>query len=684
MSYDNQFIDNLEGLRKLYTDIVNGKTRHIAIDTEFNTYIPEYAQKMAEGSKRKPRVFAHDPNDTQGMSVCAGHHTVAYIAIVNDVTVEACAKFVMGLVSKGFSLWGWNWKAEWRALGITPEGNQYKDAMVLAHLLEEGVPFYDKGKLRYRYGLKEVAKHLLGVEMKEFKEIVSGKVLVSGLTEEENKALYDEETAAIHAQFAPKPPTKKALNEARKNYNKRAKACTYRKKMVGDVDPREVCDYACDDAMMTWKLASHLMKVAKEYNLVGVFNDIEVPITRITYAMEQKGVAVDVPFFEKTHRELLVRLEDLERRWNEKAGCKISSAPQCAHVLYTELACWPITASSRTTKGSLAVNKRALAVALDQCPEGSLGRELALIKQEHGKLHKLVNSYMKEFIFQGKYSADGRVHAQTKQTGTNTGRFSMNNPNLQSTPKDIVREGLVAPEGRVFVCADWSSLEIVVMGHFSKDAAIAEIVLSGRSQHDVTAEGVGVERSVAKTLNFGLNYGGGANTIARSLNVPLEPMVLRNGKEVMVAPKYIRDWVKKYKETYEGVVTWRDAVATTCCEKGYVTTLLGRRRKLPGIYSMDDGEKAGAERTAYNTPIQGTAAEIAKVAMVRLDTWLRENKPTADLLLQVHDELIVECDTADGEDIKKAMEIIMSTCIQLDLPLKAEVHIGSSWKESKK
>lgn len=598
-NFTPELVRTYDELCALSRRIHDSRMKNVAIDTEFDTYVPLYAQKMLEGTK-KVAPWTHDSSTTRGMSICAGSNIVAYVVIGDDINTNMCRVMLSSLQRKGVTLWAWNWKAEWKALGIIPDGNHYKDAMVLAYLLEEGAPFFDKGKLRYKYGLKEVAKHLLGIEMQEFKDLVEGKALVSGITPEENERMYAEEIAAVHAAFAPKPPTKKALNEARKAYNKRAKAQVWRKKMVGDVAPEDVCQYACMDAYATFQLAKTLCAKAKEVGLLQHFHDIECHITRITYEMQERGIAVDVEYFERERKQMVHRLLSLEERWNEKAKCSIRSAPQCAKALYVDLACWPITLSSKTAKGAFAVNKKALATALDMCPEGSLGRELALIKQEHSKLDKLVNSYMSEFIYQGKYCDDKRVHAKTFQTGTNTGRFSMKNPNLQSTPKEVIRNGIVAPEGRVFICADWASLEVVVMGHFSKDAAIAEIVLSGRSQHDITAEGVGVSRALSKCINFGLNYGGGANTIARSLNVPLEPLMLRSGKEVMVAPQYIRDWVKKYAETYEGVMRWRKEIAAECAKTGYVSTLFGRRRKLPGIFSSDAGEKAGAERQAYN------------------------------------------------------------------------------------
>ncbi len=676
-------------VRDIVRKLIDSSRKNIAVDTEFDTYTPEYAARMAEGTQRKPRVFDHSPATTVGMSLCASHHEAYYIPLRSIYGADAAAigkRIVASLGEKhGKTLWAWNWKAEWKSLGINPDETQakYYDAMVLAWLLEAGSPFYEAGKLRYKYGLKDVALHILEYEMVEFSELVNGKELVSGVTEEQNNALYEQEIRDIHAKFAPKPPTKKALNEARKAYNRRAKENVYRKRMVGDLQQESVYKYACADAWATYALASRLVEKAKQEGMWDVFRSVEVPTTRIVYGMERRGIAVDVPYFLGEKKRLWHRVLELEEEWRALADCDIRSASQCADALYNKLKCWPETPSSRTAKGNLAVNKRALAVALDMCEEGSLGRRLALIKQEHSKLFKLVTAYMSEFVFQGQYTSDKRVHAKTMQIGTNTGRFAMKNPNLQSTPKEIIRKGIVAPEGRLFCCGDWSSLEIVVMGHFSKDAKIYEIVLSGKSQHDITAEGVGVARSVAKTLNFGLNYGGGATTIARALNVPLEPLRLRSGETVMAAPAHIREWVKKYAETYEGVMAWRAKVAQECAQTGYVRTLSGRKRHLPGIYSSDRGEKAGAERQAYNTPIQGTAAEIAKAAMVALDGWLRANTPNAFMVLQVHDELVVECDEADGPRIKKAMEDIMANTIKLDLPLKAEVKLGKSWEDAK-
>ena len=446
-------LDKPQQILDAYAKIKELGAKNVAIDTEFNTYTPEYAVEMAKGTGRKARVWTHTQAETVGISVSIGPKFTFYAPLHGLGMFGTARKFIKMCLRDGMTLWAWNWKAEWKALGIAPTiGDAYYDAMVLAWFLEEGVPFYEAGKLRYKYGLKECAAHLLGEEMQEFKELTSGKVLVSGVTEEANMRLYSEDIANIHAEFAPKPPTKKALNEARKNYNARARACVYRKKMAGDIPVEEIAPYACDDARMTWRLASLLKKKAKEQGLWETFEKYEVPITRITHNMEQRGIRVDVPFFEQKKKELSRRVDKLEQLWLEKAGCDIRSAKQCADALYNQLKCWPKSAASYTAKGSLAVNKKALAIALDACPEGSLGRELALIKKEHSKLYKLVTAYISEFIFQGKFNISERVHARTSQIGTNTGRFAMKNPNLQSTPKEIIREGIVADSRYVFVC----------------------------------------------------------------------------------------------------------------------------------------------------------------------------------------------------------------------------------------
>ena len=619
-----------------------------------------------------------------GLSV-ADIHDSWYLpcALLGEEVVKRFANALLSI--EGLTVWAHNWKAEWNSLKIDLDKVKARmgDTMLAAWATEYGEPYYANGKLKYHYGLKEVVKHVFGVDMLQYRDVVGGEVLVSGMSNEDNDALYAKEIEACHAAFAPKPPTKKAINEVRKAYNKRKREQVWRDKVASDVPPVDMKDYACSDAEWTLKLARIVVKRLKEFEYINKFWEVEMPIARIVHEMEHTGLVIDVEYFKQQKGMLHEKLRMLEKRWWAKTQSDIRKDREIADIVYNKLKCWPIGEACKTDKGNLSVNKKAIAYILQMCPEGSLGRELALIKQEHSKLYKLANTYMNVFIYQGTYNGGSRLTCDILQHGTNTGRFSMKNPNIQSTPKEMIREGLRAPEGCVLVDGDWAGLEIVVMGHYSEDAKIAEIVLTGKSQHDITAEAIGIPRDKAKAYNFALNYGGGPVTVAKAMFVPLEKYKRRDGTEGLSAPAHIREGVKRYHEAYSGVADYRERVAVECREYGYVETFLGRRRYLPDIGHKDNGKRFQAERQAANTPIQGTAADIAKMAMVQL--WRAWGTSTARMVLQVHDELLVLCPAEDAQRVKKDMEELMAKPgIELILPLRAEVGIGKSWAEAKK
>lgn len=666
--------------------------KHIALDTEYDAQPAEWAVRMREdldnehGKKKSKKVKITDNSLLNLVGMSLADKDDAWYVPCSLVGVETARKCAQGLMAvEGLTIWAHNWRAEWNSL--KPDLDAVKarlgDTMIAAWCCEAGEPYYQGGKLKYRYGLKPVVKHLFGIAMKDYTDVVGGQVLAHGPTNEDIEALYVEELAELHRRCLPKPPTKKALNEVRKAYNARRKLQVWRERVASDCTPEEIADYACADASMTLQLARYLAKRLKEVGYHDQFWSVEMKVARIVHEMEHEGVPVDVAYFERCRDELRKQVKELEDKWYSLTSTSIRSASQCAKAVFEDLKCWEPGPLSYTKKGQLSVNKQSIGYALATCPEGSLGRELAILKKEHSKLYKLANTYMNAFIYQGKYNG-GRMRCDIVQTGTNTGRFAMKNPNLQSTPKEMIREGLVAPDGWVFVDADWASLEIVVMGHFSKDARIAEIVLTGKSQHDITAEGLGIKRQDAKTVNFLLNYGGGAKRLSANLMIPWVEVTRRDGHKYFVAPPQVTRMVEKYYETYSGVSEFREHIAEECRYTGYVSTILGRRRYLPAIHSRDKLARYEAERMASNTPIQGSAADIAKLAMIKLWELWRARKSSARMLLQVHDEILVMCREDEAQQVADEMkEVMANPGVKLILPLRAEVGIGRSWAGAK-
>ena len=308
--------------------------------------------------------------------------------------------------------------------------------------------------------------------------------------------------------------------------------------------------------------------------------------------------------------------------------------------------------------------------------------ELATVHPIAGKLleYRAMTKLLSTYVETLPNLADkmGRIHTNYIQTGTATGRLSSRDPNLQNIPvRDEagrkIRSAFVSPANKTLVTADYSQIELVVLAHLSKDENMCQAFKEGTDIHKATAamifgttpDSVTPDmRRVAKTINFGVIYGMSAFRLAKDLNI---------------SRTQAQDFMNAYFATYSGITQFMQDVILNAEETGYVETILGRRRYIYGITSKNKLEKSGAERVAKNTPIQGSAADIVKMAMVAVYNQLKEKVPSAKMLLQVHDELIVECDTNDAELVSKIMKETMESVIKLDVPLKVSVESGTSW-----
>lgn len=340
-----------------------------------------------------------------------------------------------------------------------------------------------------------------------------------------------------------------------------------------------------------------------------------------------------------------------------------------------------LVSAPKTPKGALSVSRAMLDYLEKTAPEGHLARRLVQIKREHSKGYKLLTTYSSSLLKQLPYRADGRIRCDVHHTGTDTGRFSCSDPNLQAQPRDeegwpSIRKMFVAGSDRLVLDADYAQLEVIILAHYSRDPALLDVVLNGKSMHDITAAALGIPRHTAKVVNFLKSYGGGAKKLATALGIPL---VNRYGK--LAAPRHVQEYCDKWDRTYEGVTEYRSEMAKFARTHGYVQTLLGRRRYLPEIHSSDKIARFHAERVASNTPIQGTAADIVKTATVNLHKhWRGTDKK---ILLQVHDELVSEVPETGVEEAAREKKEIMESAVKLTLPLKAEVKWAKSWAEAK-
>jgi DNA polymerase I len=305
----------------------------------------------------------------------------------------------------------------------------------------------------------------------------------------------------------------------------------------------------------------------------------------------------------------------------------------------------------------------------------------------HRKVDKLINTYVDVLLLARDAHGDGRVHATFQQTTSATGRLISTDPDLQRTPvKDddgarIRSVFRATPDGsgrpRVIIDADWSQIELRLLAHFSRDPSLVDAFTEGLDVHTRTAARIfgkdaadisKSERNIGKTINFATIYGQGATALAQQLHIDR---------------KSASSYIESYFSAHPGITAFIEAAVQSADEKGYATTIAGRRRIIPELKSNSPMDRSFGERVAVNTPIQGSAADICKLAMLRVARFLDDKHPRARLLLQIHDELVLEAPTEEADDIAAAVKHIMETVVPLCVPLVADVGVGASWGEAK-
>ncbi|MCA1754655.1 MAG: DNA polymerase I [Spirochaeta sp.] len=426
--------------------------------------------------------------------------------------------------------------------------------------------------------------------------------------------------------------------------------------------------YAAEDADITLQLYEALSPMLAEARLESVMQDIEMPLVPILAEMEARGIGLNVKVLEEYSVELTHSLSEIETEIHRLAGHEfnIASTKQLQEVLFNERKLKPI----KKTKTGYSTDTDVLQqlAAEDPVPEKVLRyRQLAKLKSTYvDTLPALVNP------------ETGRLHTHFVQTGTATGRLSSKDPNLQNIPiKDEegrrIRGAFVPDSGSIFVSADYSQIELVVLAHLSQDPGLLAAFRSGQDVHSSTASdlfGVNLDevsadqRRVAKTINFGVMYGMSAFRLAGELGIP-------RGRAA--------EFIESYFAKYSGIRSFIDATVAEAEQQGVVRTMFGRQRVLHDINNRNKTVKAGAERIAVNTPIQGTAADIVKRAMVLVRNRLEREHLQTRMLLQVHDELILEAPEAERESAEAVLREEMPRAVELSLPLRVNVASGYSW-----
>jgi DNA polymerase-1 len=432
-------------------------------------------------------------------------------------------------------------------------------------------------------------------------------------------------------------------------------------------------NYSAEDADVTLQLHRVLhAALEKEPRLLAIYEEIEQPLVPVLLAMEHHGVLVDREKLKRQSGEIAKRLAELEQEAHASAGqpFNLDSPRQLQEILFTKQGL-PVTQKTRTGQPSTA--EEVLEALAERYP-------LPRIILEYRGLAKLRSTYTEKLPEQID-AKTGRVHTSYHQAVAVTGRLSSSDPNLQNIPIRTaegrrIRQAFVAPPGQVLLSADYSQIELRIMAHLSGDAGLARAFAEDGDIHRATAAEVFAlppeqvtndQRRAAKAINFGLIYGMSAFGLARQLGIE------RNAAQ---------DYVGRYFGRYPGVKDYMDRTRAAAREQGYVETVFGRRLYLPDIRSRDRNLQQYAERSAINAPMQGTAADIIKRAMIDVAAWLAAEEPRARLIMQVHDELVVEVPEERADDVGDNIVRIMEGAAELRVPLRVDRGLGSNWDEA--
>ena len=439
-----------------------------------------------------------------------------------------------------------------------------------------------------------------------------------------------------------------------------------KQKTFNQIELEVAAHYAAEDAHVTYRLYEVLSAKLQPFpELVNILHNIEMPVARVLTGMEEDGIKLDHAFLDQLSVEFSETMQTLENQATELAGeaFNIASPKQVGEVLFDKLG---IKGGKKTATGQYSTSESVLE---------KIEHPLAEVILEHRGLAKLKNTYTDRLVEQS-HDTTHRVHTSYHQALTATGRLSSTDPNLQNIPIRTqigrqIRKAFIAPEGRVLLAADYSQIELRLMAHFSQDDALVHAFQHGQDVHRRTASevlGIAIEdvtndqRRQAKAVNFGLLYGMSEFGLTRQLGFTREES---------------RSYIARYFQRYPGVLDYMERTRQIAREQGFVETILGRRLYTPDILATNKMIKQAAERAAINAPLQGSAADIIKLAMIAVDKILPKDQ--AKLLLQVHDELVFEADVAIADELSKQIADVMQSVLEISVPFVVEVGQGLNW-----
>ncbi len=484
------------------------------------------------------------------------------------------------------------------------------------------------------------------------------------------------------AHFLAEPEQRHRLDDLAKNYlhytpisiesliGKRGP----KQRSMDTVDPQKLGIYAAEDADLTLQLKPILDRMLEQREQRSIFEKIEMPLMPVLARMELKGVAVDVPFLKAYSEELEREMLQIREQIYQLAGMEfnLDSPRQVGAVLFDQLKI-PYT-RPKTKTGQYSTREEVLRKLKDKHP-------IIPLILEYREIAKLKSTYV-DALPELVHPETGRIHTTFNQTIAITGRLSSTNPNLQNIPIRTergrrIRQAFVAGgEGSVMLSADYSQIELRLLAHMSEDENMIRAFQQGRDIHRATAarifkveeEAVTPEmRRIAKAVNFGIAYGQSAFGLSQTLEI---------------SRKEASEIIRQYYEEFPGIRKYMERIIRFAREHGYVETLLGRRRYLRDIHSRNDTVRKAAERNAINSPIQGSAADLIKLAMIEIDDQLQAQHPDAHMLLQVHDELLFEVPKDELESVQTLVRNTMENALQLKVPLVVDIGVGKNWLEA--
>jgi len=445
------------------------------------------------------------------------------------------------------------------------------------------------------------------------------------------------------------------------------------KKLLSDLEENKITDITSEQACIVFHASKIMEEKIKENNQEFLYYEIELPLIEVLFSMEKHGFKIDINRLKEYIEELTEKIDILTNNIYNLAGEKfnINSPKQLGSILFEKL----MLPVEKKTKTGYSTAAEVLEKLKNKHP---------IINQilEYRQLVKLKTTYG-DGLYAAVNKETGKLHSTFHQTITATGRISSTEPNLQNIPIKLemgrkIRKVFI-PQSKEYLLldGDYSQIELRVLAHVAQDETLIDAFRSGADIHKITASKVfkvpveevtSLQRSNAKAVNFGIIYGIGAFSLSQDLNI---------------SRKEAEEYIESYFEKYPKVKEYMNRTVENAKESGYVTTLFGRRRPIPEISSKNFNLRSFGERVAMNTPIQGTAADIIKIAMVRVYKKLKERNLRSRLILQVHDELLVEVHKDELEEVKEILKNEMENAVKLDVPLEVDIHFGDTWFEAK-